>query len=153
MKTVSLLKFLKGSSKPADKMPGCSRYDHKNGRCLLCWRGCGDKERCKGCTDFEPYTLCQIQIGNRCPYFHKAVLPTAIDIGQLERLTKLYHKQVGIGNFKPSNLQNGKPIRQCPGIDENGCGNELKSRRRLCDECRDDSDRGNKRRWKRDNDN
>jgi hypothetical protein len=104
-RNVGLITFLKGSSNPVDKMPGCANFDHHYGECL------------------EAET-CSVKDGNRCQYFEAAVLPTAADIGQLERITKLYQKQIGIE-------QEHIEIRKCP-----DCQTELRPRERYCSDCK-----------------
>ena len=118
MVRVSLLTFLRGSTNPKIYMPGCANYNHHCNDCLL---GHG----------------CNVEKGQRCNYFEKAVLPCAIDTGQLERITRLNNKKIGALKVKQIK------IRACP-----DCGAELKPRRRLCDDCRDKRNRENKRKWK-----
>ena len=106
-KTVGLIAFLKGTSNPADMMPGCANYDGNYGGCLL-------DETCK------------VEQGKRCVYFEKAVLPTAKDIG-LQSVYSQYEKSIGIeGALKISMGQ----ARLCP-----ECGAGLKLRQRFCDSC------------------
>jgi len=107
-RTVGLIAFLKGSSNPKDRMPGCANYDHHYGGCLLAKR-------------------CLVQDGKRCRYFEEAVLPTAADTGRKELVYALYEKQVGIGGELTQDI---KPVRECP-----DCGGELKPRQRYCDDC------------------
>ncbi len=109
-KTVGLIAFLKGSSKPADRMPGCCNYDHNSGGCLG-----------KDC--------CFVEQGKRCRYFEKVVLPTSADLGLKELVYSMYQKYVGIAEDDP--LINTANIRPCP-----DCGAELKSRQRYCDDCK-----------------
>lgn len=106
-KQISLVAFLKGSANPKDSMPGCANYDHHYGGCLF------------GAT-------CLIEKGKRCGYFEKAVLPTAADIGQTERIYSLYEKQC-----KVSGLLCRPQQRLCP-----DCGTGLKPRQKLCDKCK-----------------
>ena len=143
---VSLLVFLRGSSNHKDRMPGCANYDRLYGGCLVCWCRCEDKEHCRTCPDYEHYSKCQIEIGRRCAYFEKAVLPTAKQIGQLERLEKIYRKRAGFKSNERLNIK--KAVRKCPGLDGNKCDAELIPRMRLCDDCREKKNRANKRKWK-----
>ena len=107
-RTIGLIAFLKGTSNPADRMPGCANYDHHYGGCVYA-------------------DTCSVQEGNRCAYFEKAVLPTAADIGLKELVYSQYAKQVGIEldcEFIASD------IRRCP-----DCKAELKARQKYCDDC------------------
>ena len=104
-KRIGLIAFLKGSSKPAEQMPGCANYDHHYGGCLF-----GE--------------TCKVEQGQRCVDFEK-VLPTAVDIGAGERMHFLYEKQCGLS----VTLARGQ-MRICP-----NCGTELKPRQRFCDGC------------------
>ena len=115
-KTIGLITFLKGSSNPAERMPGCANYDHHYGGCLFA-------------------DVCKVQQGQRCGYFEKAVLPTAADIGLKEQVYSLYYKHVGIEQdvYK---IEIGE-IRRCPGFNGKTCGAPLLPRRRYCDKCRD----------------
>ena len=106
-RTVGLTAFLKGSSNPDDRMPGCSNYDHHYGGCLFA-------------------DTCKVQEGQRCGYFERRVLPTAADIGLGERMYSLYEKQCGISGT----LERGQ-MRICP-----DCGTGLKPRQRYCDNCK-----------------
>ena len=118
-RTVGLIAFLKGSSSPEERMPGCANFDHYYGGCLFS-------------------DTCLVQEGKRCGYFEKAVLPTAADIGLKEHIYSQYQKHVGIagvGQFDSGN------IRRCP-----ECGAELKPRQRYCDKCRDERRRDSYRR-------
>ena len=110
-KTIGLIAFLRGSTKPEDGMPGCCNYDLNSGGCL-------DKD------------CCLVVQGKRCEYFEKIVLPTAADIRLKERIYSLYQKHVGIAEDDP--LIDTPNIRPCP-----DCGAELKPRQRYCDNCRD----------------
>lgn len=115
-RTVGLIAFLKGSSNPKERMPGCADYDHHSGCCL--------------CSD-----VCFVQSGQRCDHFEKVVLPTATDFGLKERVYSLYAKHVGIeGDCPPDD----KPIRRCPGTDRYECGILLPPNKRYCDKCRDE---------------
>ncbi|MEE9370742.1 MAG: hypothetical protein V3W45_04640 [Sedimentisphaerales bacterium] len=106
-RTVGFIAFLKGSSKPSEQMPGCANYDHHYGGCLF-----GE--------------TCRVEQGQRCGYFEKAILPTAVDIGAGERMHFLYEKQCGLS----VTLARGQ-MRICP-----DCGTELKPRQRYCDNCK-----------------
>ena len=86
-KTVGLIAFLKGSSNPADQMPGCANFDY----CLL-------------------DNTCKVQQGKRCSYFERAVLPTALDIGLKEHIYSLYGNHVGIESYQQFDKSN---IRRC----------------------------------------
>jgi len=108
-KRIGLIAFLKGSSKPAEQMPGCCNYDHDSGGCL-------DKD------------CCLVKQGKRCGYFEKVVLPTSVDLGLKELVYSLYQKHVGIAEDDP--LINTANIRPCP-----DCGAELRPRHRYCDWC------------------
>lgn len=112
--TIGLMTFLKGTSNPNDRMPGCANYDHHYGCCLF---ETGEGRDCS----------CLVQAGKRCNYFERAVLPTAADIGQLERMTGLYRKKVGPDNDQQCDTP---VIRECP-----DCGGELKRRQRYCSKC------------------
>ncbi len=105
-RTVGLIAFLRGSTSPENKMPGCCNYDHDSG-------GCSYKD------------CCLVEQGQRCGYFEKAVLPTAADIGLGERMYSLYEKQCNV-----SGTLERSQIRICP-----DCGTGLKPRQRYCDNC------------------
>lgn len=107
-KGVGLLTFLKGSSDPRRRMPGCA--NHHNSKCIANGNDCA------------------VVQGKRCNHFERVILPTAQDIGQKDSIYSQYEKQAGIGKRKQ--LARGE-IRSCP-----GCGAELGRRRRFCDECR-----------------
>jgi hypothetical protein len=109
-RTVGLIAFLRGSTSPENKMPGCCNYDHDSGGCL-------DKD------------CCLVEQGKRCGYFEKVVLPTSVDLGLKELVYSLYQKHVGIAEDDP--LINTANIRPCP-----DCGAELKPRQRYCDDCK-----------------
>ena len=109
-RTVGLVTFLKGSSNPEERMPGCANFDHQHGGCL-----------------FELNNTCLVQEGQRCAYFERAVLPTAADIGLKELVYSLYAKQIGI---ELDCELISSDIRKCP-----DCGAELRKRQRYCDEC------------------
>ena len=129
-RTVGLIAFLKGSSKPADRMPGCANYNKHYGGCLFCHLDC-DPEDCLYCVDFEAIrknSYCRIERRQRCGYFEKCVLPTAEDIGLKNMVYSLYRKHVGIED--KYELDTGE-IRRCP-----DCGvMELRKRQRYCDDC------------------
>jgi hypothetical protein len=107
-RTVGLIAFLKGSTDPATGMPGCGNYDHYYSGCLF-----GDK--------------CQVQEGQRCGYFERAVLPTAADIGLKDRIYSLYEEHVGIAG---NGLLRRGQIRRCP-----DCADEVGPRQRYCQKC------------------
>jgi len=109
-RTVGLIAFLRGSTSPENKMPGCCNYDHDSGGCL-------DKD------------CCLVEQGKRCEYFVEAVLPTSADLGLKELVYSLYQKHVGIAEDEL--LINTANIRLCP-----DCGAELKPRQRYCDGCK-----------------
>ena len=92
-KTVGLIAFLKGSSNPENKMPGCCNYDHNSGGCL-------GKDSCF------------VEQGKRCGYFEKVVLPTSADLGLKELIYSLYQKHVGIA--EDDSLISTTNIRPCP---------------------------------------
>ena len=105
-RTVGLIAFIKGSSNPTDKMPGCASFDHHYGGCVFA-------------------ETCSVQCGNRCRYFEDAVLPTALDIGLSEHVHSLYQAHIGMAG------EMRKPkTRPCP-----DCGGELLPRRRYCSDC------------------
>ncbi len=131
---MKLLTFIKGSSNPADKMPGCANYDHHHGGCL-----------------FADKNICKVEDGIRCLYFEKAVLPTAVEINQQDRINTLYLEQVGNDEELSTELATKKNQNKCPGIGGIVCGVEILSRKRLCDKCRIESNRINKRNWNRKN--
>ncbi len=108
-RTVGLIAFLRGSTNPENKMPGCCNYDHDSGGCL-------DKD------------CCLVKQGRRCGYFEKVVLSTSVDLGLKELVYSLYQKHVGIAEDDP--LINTANIRPCP-----DCGTELKPRQRFCASC------------------
>lgn len=105
-RTVGLIAFLKGNSDPQVGMPGCASYDQHHGGCLFA-------EGCK------------VEAGQRCGWFERAVLPTAGDIGQVEKIYAAYQTQVGLE--EPIIRQQ---IRVCP-----DCGAELGVRKRYCGKC------------------
>jgi hypothetical protein len=109
-RTIGLMAFLRGSTNPEDRVPGCCNYNLNSGGCL-----CGDK--------------CKVEQGKRCEYFEKAVLPTAADIGLKELVYKLYGKQVGIDK-EVLKIPQKEDARLCP-----DCGAALKPRHRYCDKC------------------
>ena len=75
MKSVGLIRFLKGTTDVKAGMPGCVNYDRLSGDCLL-----GKK--------------CKVEQGKRCSYFERAVLPTGDDSirQKYEDLTGVYVK-------------------------------------------------------------
>jgi len=62
----ALLSFIKGSSNPNDRTPGCSRFG---------------------------FCDCRILGGERCGYFEKAVLPTSVESGTKAKIYDLYMTQ------------------------------------------------------------
>ena len=110
IKAVNLITFLKGSSDPGRRMPGCCNYVHAGGGCLI-W---GD---------------CLVVIKKRCSIFEEVVLPTAADIGQEQLIYDQYENRVGIDSVAKK-LVRGE-IRSCP-----DCGAELAKGLRFCDTCR-----------------
>jgi len=94
-KHIGLMAFLKGSSNPADQMPGCANYDHHYGGCIF-------------------NDTCLVQEGRRCGYFEKAVLPVASELG-LQNIYEAYEKQTGAGMLKRSQARIcpdcGEPLR------------------------------------------
>ncbi len=105
--------FLKGSSDPNDKMPGCTNLDKHYGGCFF------DRKNCSAET-------CNVQEGKRCEYFEKAVLPSAAELGLKEHLNRLYGKHVGT---EIETICGG--IRYCP-----DCETELALGQRYCEPCR-----------------
>jgi len=113
IKRVGLIGFLKGSSDPKDRMPGCANYDHYYGGCLF--------ENFKG--------NCAVEIGKRCGWFERAVLPTAVEIGQSLEITSQYEERTrSVVNRHKSSTESD---RTCP-----DCGAPLPPRRRFCDKCK-----------------
>lgn len=105
-RSIGLIAFLKGSTDPKARMPGCANLDHHYGGCLY-------------------REVCFVQEGRRCPHFESAVLPTAADLGLKEHVYSLYAKHVGLNG----ELDSGT-VRRCP-----DCSGELKPRQRYCDGC------------------
>ena len=124
-KTVGLIAFLKGSSNPDERMPGCANFDHHFGGCLF--RTVNGERSNNSLEEEKRKCPCLVEIGNRCGYFETCVLPAAADIGLKQQVYSLYAKHVGID--EPTQLLTGE-IRACP-----DCGGELKSRQRYCDNC------------------
>ena len=88
-------------------MPGCCNYDTAHGGCL-----------------FDEF--CRVERGQRCPWFERAVLPTAVDTSQKEHIYSLYEAHVGLD--APLVRED---LRLCP-----DCGQvELKPRQRYCPNC------------------
>jgi hypothetical protein len=111
---MNLNSFLKGSSNPTDKTPGCANYDHLFGGCLM-------------------VDTCHVEEGERCSWFEKAVLPTAADTGNLEKITTEYAKRLKkpeLSGVIASELGISAK-RTCP-----DCGDVLQDRRRFCDRCK-----------------
>ncbi|MBA7644203.1 hypothetical protein ES703_51945 [subsurface metagenome] len=75
MKTVSLSRFLRGTTDPKYGMPGCANLDHHYGGCLFARK-------------------CLVIQGKRCSYFEKSVLPTAMDLG-LSDIYEAYERLTG----------------------------------------------------------
>ena len=123
--TVGLIAFLKCSSKPADRMPGCANFDHHYGGCLF--RTAEGTPSDDLLEEEKSKCPCSVEDGQRCAYFEKAVLPTAADIGLKEHVYKLYAKHVGIE--WDCEIACGD-IRRCP-----DCGAELKAHQKYCDDC------------------
>jgi len=107
-RSVGLFSFLKGSTDPADGMPGCANYDHHHGGCLF-----GEPCKVEGC--------------QRCGYFERSVLPTAADIGLNEVVHSQYEQRVGIVG---GGLMKRGQVRKCP-----DCGHGVGPRQRYCPGC------------------
>ena len=107
IRSLGLIAFLKGTSDPKDRMPGCPSYDHAHGGCLF------DKP-------------CAVEAGMRCTYFEKAVLPTASGINKGLEITRLYEKATG-GTVRVKMA----PERTCPDCHKN----ILLPRQRYCPLC------------------
>jgi hypothetical protein len=107
-RTVGLIAFLKGSTDPAEGMPGCANYDHHYGGCLF-------------------GNTCKVQDGERCGYFELTVLPTASEIGLNDTVYSQYEQQVGIAGIS---VLKRSQIRRCP-----DCGDEVGPRQRYCPNC------------------
>ena len=114
-RNVTLLIFLKGTSDPHDRMPGCANYDHHYGGCL-----------------FENFggQCAVLDLRKRCGYFERAVLPTAADIGQRDHVYGLYEQLVGVVIDRNKTRQKTGNVRPCP-----DCGTSLRPRQRYCDTC------------------
>jgi hypothetical protein len=97
-RSVGLIAFLKGSTDPKVGMPGCTNYDHHYSSCL--------------------FGVCLVELGERCPYFERVVLPTGnCDVRQkYEALTGIYVE--------------GQAVNLC-----GDCGGTIPPRRRYCDRC------------------
>ena len=106
MKSVGLIRFLKGTSDVKAGMPGCANYDHHYGGCLF-----GKK--------------CKVEQGKRCSYFERAVLPTAADIGRRDEIYHQYEVKCKVAEplTRPG-------LRLCP-----DCGIGLNLRERYCKNC------------------
>jgi len=111
-RNVTLRIFLKGSSNPADLMPGCANYDHHYGGCLF-------GETCR-----------VLDEGQRCGYFERAVLPTAAQIGQRDHVYALYEQTTGAIIDRHKTCRKTGDVRPCP-----DCGASLRPRQRYCDDC------------------
>lgn len=105
--SISLLSFIKGFTDPKVGLSGCANYDHHYGGCL--------------------YGDCLVELGKRCKYFERSVLPTANDTGIGE---DMYFKYSNAVSVRASDLK--KPnARLCP-----DCGNvRLHRCQRYCDSC------------------
>ncbi len=101
--------FIRGSTNPKEHTPGCANLDGSD---------------CIFVTDSDK-SPCLIEIGKPCPYFEKAVLPTAEDIGKSEYMRKAYAKQIGLDADKVT-----AKTRYCP-----DCDGELKKGQKYCDIC------------------
>jgi hypothetical protein len=76
---------------------------------------------------------CHVEEGERCSWFEKAVLPTAADTGNLEKITTEYAKRLKkpeLSGVIASELGISAK-RTCP-----DCGDVLQDRRRFCDRCK-----------------
>jgi len=109
VKNTRLASLLKGTSNPAQRMPGCANLDRSYGGCLFA-------------------ESCKVMDGFRCEYFEQAVLPTARDIGRYAEMLQQYKNQTS-GSYDP--VIDEPQQRLC------GCGQPLAKRRRICDKCRD----------------
>jgi len=119
---------LKGSSDPKDQMPGCANYDHHYGGCL-----------------FENFGgACAVEIGKRCGYFERAVLPTSAETGQREHIYGLYEQTVGVIIDTAKTRKRTGDARPCP-----DCGSPLRTRQRYCDTCSTRRQREQNRRYSR----
>ena len=108
-KSIGLKTFLQGSTNPIDRMPGCANF-----RDGLCW-------------DIP----CGVLNGKQCGYFEKSVLPTAVELGQQDRINDLYRKQTGIVDRFAFEEKIGRPTRSCP-----DCGGVVLPRMRYCETCK-----------------
>ena len=139
MKKISLKTFIKEE---------CCNYFHIENRCIWIeedfgdgkWNGFDNKQLTGGCF---------VMNSCRCKYFENVVFkicdpeyPYSHRQDCYEKLLKEYRKIHP--KFKEERATKSN-IRKCK------CGNILPPRRRLCDKCRDDNNRKNKRDWKRDN--
>jgi hypothetical protein len=106
MKSVGLIRFLKGTTDVKAGMPGCANYDHHHGGCLFSKK-------------------CKVEQGKRCSYFERAVLPTAADIGRRDGIYYQYESKCNV-----TDLLARPGFRLCP-----DCGADLKLRERYCKNC------------------
>ena len=109
-KTIGLTTFLKGSSNPADRMPGCASFDIQRNNCIF-----GNK--------------CHVLEGRRCAWFEKAVLPTAKEVGLLQHIVTAYSNKVGLRG-ELDHLCSYENVRVCP-----DCRGALQPRHRYCEKC------------------
>jgi len=102
-----LKQFIKGSSDPEDMTPGCASYDYHYGGCLFA-------------------DDCKVEKSRRCGYFERAVLPTAGQLKQGNKIIEEYKRRTGIE--KGLEIRKAK-IRLCE------CGATLPSGAQYCDRC------------------
>jgi len=117
MKSCGLIRFLKGDL--SQGIVGCANYDHYYGGCLFS-------------------NHCNIEIGERCSYFEKAVLPVAVELGISEKINSAYAKQVGLKEY---HTKRNNKTRYCE------CGAILKPRHRYCEKCSKKHRRQGQREW------
>ena len=123
-RTVGLLAFFRGSSYPAEGIPGCANYDKHYGGCLF---RTAERTPSNDLLEEEKSKCsCLVQQDKRCAYFEKAVLSTAKDIG-LQSVYSQYEKSIGIEGALKISIGSA---RLCP-----ECGAGLKLRQRFCDSC------------------
>lgn len=123
-RTVGLIAFLRGSSNPADMMPGCANFDHCYGGCLF--RTAEGTPNNDLLEEEKSKCSCLVQQGLRCASFERAILPMAKDIG-LQSVYSQYEKSIGIEGALKISIGSA---RLCP-----ECGAGLKLRQRFCDSC------------------
>lgn len=90
MKSIGLMTFVRGSTNPADRMPGCANYDKHYGGCL------GED--------------CRVETGRYCTHFEKVVLPTAGE--KADKIARQYAKQV----LKKVKVKKGRSCPECGGF-------------------------------------